>query len=429
VRPFVPFLWAIIGCEGTPDYDRIITVSAELRSLCSYLLATIPVYAPRGVSMWPFVASSLYAALARGDAAAARVRAISYDASVQSGWGAGLQTSEDPSLRVFSGTYPPGTGSAAQVHNEGHAGALALAAVEQMVDLSDSVIIFRNDCAGALAALEFGSTTSPVLQEYAMRISRCCASHNATCLFLHVHGTSLIAEGIDEASRAGAEAERGPACGPSLRDTIRTFAFRHGWSISVDLFASSENAIVPRYYSRFPDPGAEATDALSVPSWGISPCPSCGRHHREVFFAFPPAPLLPAFIAKARADGARGIVLTPTALTGAHWGRLLRASLALDGRPYTAIRHPMPLLLHSGGFSTSELALFAVDFGPSALDSRVPDAPCAAAGLCRPRPLPSPLPADTALAAVRQDLQRSLQSPPRHAATHPPPLACSPMGH
>jgi hypothetical protein len=419
LRPFIPSFWAIVGCEGEPDYDRTITVSAELRSLCTYLLSSVSVYAPRGVTMWPFVASSLYAALLRGDASAARVRVITYDASIKSGWGAGLQTSEDPSLRIFSGTYPPGTDRSVQVHNEGHAGALALAAAERLADLSDSVIILRNDCAPALSALEFGSTRSPPLQEHAMTIARLCASHNATCLFLHVPGTSLVSEGIDAASRAGAEAERGPACAPALRDTIHAFAARHGWSISVDLFATAENAIAPRFFSRYPEPTAEAFDALSVPSWNASPCPFCSRCHREVFFAFPPPALLPQFIAKAKADGARGLVLTPTAITGDHWGSLLRASVPVDGNSYLAIKHPRRLLHHAGTFSASELALFAVDFGPVASDSRPLSPPCPLSYSARPHAPPPSLPSDPALAAVRHDLQRSLH--PRALPPDPPP--------
>ena len=67
------------------------------------------------------------------------------------------------------------------------------------------------------------------------------AQHNATCLFLHVPGTTLMAEGIDAASRAGAEAELGPACGPALLAAIRGTAARLGWTISIDLFATKKN--------------------------------------------------------------------------------------------------------------------------------------------------------------------------------------------
>ena len=121
--------------------------------LCAYLAPSINIYAPRGVSMWPSVASSLYAALLRGDASGVKLRALSYDASIASGWGLGLQTSEDPTLRIFSGTYPQGTHCSVQVHNEGHAAALAIAAADKIVDLTDAIIILRNDCAPALSAL------------------------------------------------------------------------------------------------------------------------------------------------------------------------------------------------------------------------------------------------------------------------------------
>ena len=414
VRPFIPSFWGAMGCHGPPDrdsadYDRLIVVSDELRRICVYLLSTIPVYAPRGVSLWPFVASTLYAALLRGDAAAARVLAISYDASIKSGWGAGLQSSADTMLRIFSGTYPQGTDCSIQVHNEGHAGALALSAAERLCDLTDAVIILRNDCAPALSALEYGSTRSPELQGHAMAIARICARYNATCLFLHVPGTTLMAEGIDAASREGAEAELGPACGPALRTAIHDTAARLGWSVSVDLFATASNAVVPRYFSRYPEPSSEAVGAFTSPSWNASTCPACSLCHRETFFAFPPTHLLPDFIAKARADGARGLVLTPTAVTSDHWGSLIRSAVPFDGKPYQAFRHPLPLLHHCDGFRCSELALFAVDFGPSDLDSRPTFPPCSSSYAARHRPPHPTLPSDPALAAIRHDLQRALR--------------------
>jgi hypothetical protein len=359
------------------------------------------------------VASSLYAALLRGDASGVKLRALSYDASITSGWGFGLQTSEDAVLRISSGTYPRGTDCSVQVHNEGHAGALALAAADKVVDLQDSIVILRNDCAPALSALEFGSAGSPALQAHAMSIARLCAERGATCLFLHVPGTTLMEEGIDAASRAGAALELGPACGGELQAAIRSRAAVLRWDISVDLFASAANALVPRFFSRYPEPGAEAVDALSVPSWNASPCPGCGCCHREVFFAFPPAGLLGQFVAKARADGARGFVLTPTAITGDHWGSLLQAAVPIHGDPYLAIKHPLRLLHHPGGFSATELALFAVDFGPDQGEARMADSrpvsgPCPAAHAARPSAACTALASDPALAEVRHELQRRL---------------------
>jgi len=164
----------------------------------------------------------------------------------------------------------------------------------------------------------------------------------------------------------------------------------------VDLFASSENTLVPRFFSRYPEIASECVDALSVPDWNASSCPGCGKLHREVVFAFPPMELLPHFMAKARQDEVRGIIITPTAVTGAHWNRLLQASLPSDGKPYIAVTHPMNLLRHSAAFFTAELAIFAVDFRISGVDTRPMAYPCSASYPHRMRASPARLPADPA---------------------------------
>ena len=100
---------------------------------------------------------------------------------------------------------------------------------------------------------------------------------------------------------------------------------------------------------------------------------------------------MPALIAKARAGGARSLVLTPTAVTANHCGALVRASLPVDGAAYQPFRHPLSLLSHHRGFQCSELAPFAVDFGPSDLDSHptsTPASPPTPLGR-HPHPLPS----------------------------------------
>jgi hypothetical protein len=408
VRPFVPAIWAVIGCEGEPEYDRPITVSDGLRKLCAYLMETVPVYAPRGAPMWPFVPSSLYAALLRGDAAHAKIRVLHFDGSQGSGWGFGIQTSEDLALRIHPNTWAPDFNSATQVHNEAAAGANALDAAERLVDMTDALIIFRNDCAPALSALRKGSSTSPALQDAAMRIARSCARLNADCLFLHVPGTTLVAEGTDGASRSGAERERGPTCGPELRGRVHALAASHGWDISVDLFACTENTVSPRFFGRFPEPAAEAVDALSVPDWDSSSCPVCGARHREVVFAYPPAELLPHFIRKAVADGIRGVILTPTAVTGPHWVKLLRASLDTAGQGYESIPHPAGLLRHAGPQPPGELALLAVDFRRPGASTHSLAPPCGAEHAFRPRPAAPIGGSDPALAAVRLALRASL---------------------
>jgi len=133
-----------------------------------------------------------------------------------------------------------------------------------------------------------------------MEIAKICARLNATRLFMHVPGTTLVAEGTDAASRGGADRERGPACGPELRLRIHSLAAQHGCKNFFGSLASSENTLVSRFFSRYPEIASECVDALSVPDWNASSCPGCGKLHREVIFAFPPMELLPHFMAKAR---------------------------------------------------------------------------------------------------------------------------------
>ena len=63
-----------------------------------------------------------------------------------------------------------------QVRREALAGVLALAAAALEVDLSDAVVILRNDATGALSAFHKGSFSSTFLQQCAMRscLLGCC---------------------------------------------------------------------------------------------------------------------------------------------------------------------------------------------------------------------------------------------------------------
>ncbi len=74
--------------------------------------------------------------------------------------------------------------------------------------------------------------------------------------------------------------------------------------LSLDLFATADN-VVPRFFARFSEPLTEGIDALAQLDWGSSRCQHCWILHRECVFAFPPRALLPAFVAKARANGSR----------------------------------------------------------------------------------------------------------------------------
>ena len=65
------------------------------------------------------------------------------------------------------------------------------------------------------------------------------------------------------------------------------------------------------------------------------------------------------------------MVIVPFAITASYWPRLTSAAVPAGGRPFIHIRNPSEMLREAVGFSSSALAVFAVDFGPSS--SRGPD--------------------------------------------------------
>jgi hypothetical protein len=290
-------------------------------------------------------------------------------------------------MQIYPLTWPAGGAPADQVNREALGICIALETAALLEDLSHGSVVLRNDSAAALAALRKGSPGSEFSQGCAMRLHRLAVALDIDLLSLHVPGETLVAGGLDAASRGLAEAERGPACGPELRALVLAAAKRQDWTLTVDLFACGENSLCSRFYSRYPDAAAAATDALSVPCWNASSCPACGSLHRETSFAFPPRELIPAFLAKAAADRIRAVVLVPLAVTEPFWPTLLQASV-MDGQGFDILRRPSPLLLHAGGHHFSALALFAVDFRASPPADSALSPPCDLAAAHRPRPSP-----------------------------------------
>jgi hypothetical protein len=178
---------------------------------------------------------------------------------------------------------------------------------------------------------------------------------------------------------------------PPLRTIVTAEAVRLGAPISLDLFATADNTLVPRFFARHPEPLAEAADALGQPDWGRSRCPACGHSHRECVFAFPPRGLLARFVAKARADGLRGVVVVPFAPSDPAWPTLAAASVTrVDGQ-----RDPCVIVPNSSEYvragddlgGAQRLAVMAVDFRRwcrRSFDDTV--APCGRQSEQRPRP-------------------------------------------
>jgi hypothetical protein len=383
VLPYVALISSVIGTEDDPDYNRVIQLPAVIPEAAVYIRGVLADFARLGRPLWPFVPSTLYAAFLANETGQARIVSLTWDASLH-GWGLLLRWWDNKDGKVIIGSLPDSNDMMHQVRREALAGVLSLEAAAREIDLLDATIIFRNDAVGALSALRKGSFSSTFLQVCAMRA--CHLQRRVRCnpLYLHAPGRVLVAEGIDAHSRDGALEVIGPTCGPRIRALVLALAKTCGWTITIDAFASESNCLVPRFFARYAEHAAEAEDAFTVPDWDRSACPTCGLVHRETLFAFPPPPLLNAFVAKARADGVRAIVLTPLAVTAPFWSKLLRASIIPDPKGYHRVRSSFAL---KDSDLPGQLALFAVDFANDTCrrHSSSPAAPCGSEGTFRGR--------------------------------------------
>ena len=273
------------------------------------------------------------------------------------------------SRRLFVGTWPPGSDVEHQPHREILAACLATECAAQHVDLRGSLILYRNDADAAISALSKGSFASPVMQRSAVRLNRFLFRLDVLPRFWHVPGLTLVAEGVDGASRGGGVL--GDVCvnrvvGPAVKDElwsrIEVELRQHGWRLTLDLFASASNARCQRYCSRTHEPGAERTDAFTMLDWSRSLCPKCGKVHEEVVYAYPPTVLARHVVNKAMQDGARIVLVVPLAVTAPHWQKLLRASVVANADRYLRVRNVPMSVSHSTADDPSELAVFVCDF-------------------------------------------------------------------
>ena len=367
--------------EAEFDWDQELRVSERARRALEFMRTALDKYGNVGQPLWPVVPSSLYGAFLAGEERDARILVITFDASVH-GWAAVLRTApHEPGIEVVGGfrTAVDLLGSAfispaalpdcpaAQVYREALAGWLATQAASQLFSLADHTVLIRSDCVGAISALRKGSYRSPALQNIALLHNHMFMDVGAAPpLYLHVPGVVMKAEGVDDLSRSAARALRASESTVALRQIVSAEAERLGALISLDLFATADNTLVPRFFARYPEPLAEGTDALAQLDWGQSLCPHCGRFHRECAYAFPPRGLLAAFVAKARSDGLRGVIVVPFVPSDPAWPTLAAASCTtVAGQRDPCVIVPnTPMYVRDGDDlgGAQRLAVMAVDF-------------------------------------------------------------------
>jgi hypothetical protein len=386
IRPFiVPFNSFIGGPKNNWEWDREKAITDEMRDAGSFLLKHMGTLVRLGAPIWPMQACTLYDRFMRKtlpEPLQSRISVLTHDAA-ESGIGMVHRESPDEILHTEGRRYQDITTVAtfadqlhAQVRRESLGGWINFDIYRKRRNISGRYVFIRNDCQSGLYGLEKGSK-SPVIQYAAINIAKAGIEDGGFPQFLHVSGKKLIEEGTDDGSRKHAEALRGPACGSDLKAQIKRLARRANLEISVDMFASSCNALVPRFMSWTAEQDNEREDAFSARSWDVSLCPQCNKEHREIGFYFPPNNLEDKVVRRARSDGARGWFLVPNSSKSGFWQCLTREATArfddiANGHAFTNTGS-RKMCLHS---------LFFVDFAETA-DTCAP--PCSGAGLPRQR--------------------------------------------
>jgi hypothetical protein len=190
--------------------------------------------------------------------------------------------------------------------------ALWLGAETFLQQLEGKRLVLENDCKGALAALR--SLRNGRLAPWVAEMLWFLMDHGIELHQAHwVPGRELVRRGIDGLSRW-----------VDVNDwTLRTRVWDRlrGWNpgMSVDRFASGENAKLRRWNSRFHEPGAEAVDALRQDWRG------------ETNYACPPLALMSQVIELIRVQEADVTLVVPI-WQGQPWWPILRILAPRQGQ-------------------------------------------------------------------------------------------------
>jgi hypothetical protein len=215
-----------------------------------------------------------------------------------------MVVSTDASLRGWGATWPGTTiggqwlPEEAQLHInllELKAAYLALLALFKSTTPVPQHILLQMDNSTAVAYInKRGGTRSHTLSMQATDLWAAVLSAGSWVTAKHIPGTSN--EVADTASRQFDSHSEW-----KLHTEIFQRIVRRYYRPLVDLFASRINNQLPQYVSRYPDPGAVATDAFL-----------CDWNQRRSWI-FPPVVLIPRILRKLSADKATALILAP------HW--------------------------------------------------------------------------------------------------------------
>ena len=188
-------------------------------------------------------------------------------------------------------------------------------------ELAGGVALHHSDCECVVRAIQKGSVTSEVLQKQARRLWQECARLGILFYSGWVPGKEVVRLGADALSREGGCDVSDVRTGPTAGEGIRRLCRARSWTLTIDLFASTPNAVVPRFCAGRHAGAEEQVDAFTKPSWSYLDC-RCGAKHEEIVYAFPPDPILLPVWSRLRRDGAKGIALAPHWVSAPWWSIL-----------------------------------------------------------------------------------------------------------
>lgn len=200
------------------------------------------------------------------------------DASVH-GYGIAWQACPDDTPVIIASPPHPADPWDEQAHSEASAYKRAVIFITSL-GLHGRVIIV-SDCLPVTVAMTKGSP-SDVLQATTEEVVQIALEADLLFEPLWVPGKELVDMGVDGLSRDAILDMHNMSLSPRFFQLARDLAHQHFQDFfTIDFFASTASAVCPRYWSQFPDPDAEGTDALSAPSWCGSAC-ECGLAHLDI---------------------------------------------------------------------------------------------------------------------------------------------------
>ena len=228
VMPFlVPFNRFIRGPEDVAEWDAEKVISHELIHTMGTLHKWLPSIQDKEAEMWPLDPRTVLHQWEQGfETPGGPLTAVFWDSSPENAAGISIRHRPDEiwktaGMRYDGATFIAtfGTSLDAQVHRESAGAPLAMRLLRSLVDIRDRRVLFVNDCLPVVLAMRKDSQ-SLRLQADSEYMAAAGLEAGASLLYLHVPGTRMIEEGVDGASRTGAQRIIEPTCAVSSRDPI-----------------------------------------------------------------------------------------------------------------------------------------------------------------------------------------------------------------